>query len=190
MFSTPHNLLELLQNLHTAFVRDLVSRDDFFLEENLKALSGARAVRSLDVNPAATRFSMKVEGVFRPGQADPAGIPDMQYSITRTIKASGRVVIDAHLTFQVEQDELRLKEIEAIFGTGWADFYPLPVPAGWPQGLKRIRYVVDNNHVSREIVMMFLPDGGLQSCRITQGEEIKPDPRIEWLAMMEKRRIC
>jgi hypothetical protein len=119
--------------------------------------------------PTDLRIWMNVESLFTPVERHlGTTVPSVQFRFSKDTRVEAKPSFFVHLAFQSKQKDIKLQEVEAVFGAGWKTDYPVPLPANWEAGTKWIRYFFETETLTREISFRFLPDGSLSSCSIRQ----------------------
>jgi len=175
----PSTVLELLTNLKVALDQNLLLREDFYTQENLKKISGGDKVFWIGKTPTRQQAGItEFGGMLRPVRVGNNTFEGVSYSVGRDVLDSEKIQANAHLSFMASNPDVTFEQIEDVFGKGWQRFPFFPPPTGrkfepptHPPGNDRIRYDFDSGHVGRSIVMEFHEDGTLYN--ITFSEETK-----------------
>ncbi|MCE1227256.1 MAG: hypothetical protein LWW87_12355 [Geobacteraceae bacterium] len=176
--SKPKNPKQLLQNMKFAIKNDLLIRDDFYTDENLKKLFGGNRVKWLD-NKQNNKHAeiLNFAGLFENAEKYKGGGMhiyweklDSNKAISDTGKVHVRVSIN---TFG--DSRFRAEVVENVFGTKmqvknlYKDNDPSPLsPGNHRLGNKVISYTFSNPTLKSSIGFVVRGDGSIDRCNINQ----------------------
>lgn len=162
----PVTLIDLLRNFKTAMDGDLLLRDDFYTDDNLKKFSGGERIIWIKVPPNGrgeiVGFGTMVKDLHHDGRTwGGLGIIFSQNF------NEGREAVTGWLLTISDPNSVSFSEVEAIFGTGWEGrtfMNPPPhgpprPPATHPRGYDRIVYNSVSPTLQREMIFSFSSDG-------------------------------
>ena len=162
----PVALIDLFRNFKIAMDGELLLRDDFYTEDNLKIFSGGERIIWIREPPTArgdiTSFGTMVKDLQHDGR--PWG--GLGFTFLLNFK-EGREAVTGWLLTISDPNSVSFSEVEAIFGTNWeGDTFMNPPPHGpprppatHPRGYARIVYKSVSPTLQREMRFSFYSDG-------------------------------
>jgi formylglycine-generating enzyme required for sulfatase activity len=171
----PTTPLELLQNIKVVLDHDLLLREDFYTENNLKRFFAGQKVvlryggsRGENPSVSVSQFGSMVESVKSGGLV----LEGIQFNFRRTVQSDNHV--KAYLYFAVLTSDISFANVEQVFGTAWKYDYrsphrrQAPPSPTLPQGNARISYTVDHAAAKGRVDMEFHADATLYVAEIVE----------------------
>lgn len=161
----PVTLIDLFRNFKIAMDGDLLLRDDFYTEDNLKEFSGGERIIWIREPPVArgeiTRFGTMVKDLQHDGR--PWG--GLGITFLQNFK-EGREAVTGWLLTISDPNSISFSQVEAIFGTNWErqtfmnppTHGPPRAPSTHPHGYDRIIYKSVSPAFQREMIFSFSSD--------------------------------
>ncbi|AMP15767.1 hypothetical protein CPter291_3532 [Collimonas pratensis] len=175
----PTTQKQVLENMKFALDHDLLLREDFYSDENLKNFFDAKDVRRYIVGANHKDFRVQTnnfEKLFKPVEFDGNTYPGAQmaggFAISETGELHGSINIDVSGVEQAPR-ELYFNDVENVFGKNWELINevrlhgPLPYATG-PHGNETIRYTLDDTLIKRGIVVEFHRNGSFAGVYLTE----------------------
>lgn len=151
---TPVTLIDLFRNFKIAMDGDLLLRDDFYTEDNLRRFSGGKRIVWGRGPPNARGDIADFGSMVKDAQYDGRTWAGLGIQFSQNFNED-RVAVTGWLLTIGYPNSVSFSEIEAIFGTSWENRTLLVTPPHGPPPLPAIIYKSGSASLRREMVFSF-----------------------------------